>query len=88
MLALLTSLSLLLASALAQDAYFSNTSRSASIYAAAKTDGIDLTILPFATAALKSIENAYIPIVLPPLTNASRIDVHGEQAAIKIQFLL
>ncbi|KAG9997167.1 hypothetical protein KCU78_g17087, partial [Aureobasidium melanogenum] len=52
-------------------------SRSASIYAAAKADGIDLTILPFATVALESIENAYIPIALPPFSNASRVDVHA-----------
>lgn len=80
MLALLTCLSLLLASALAQDAYFPTTSRSTSICAAAKVGGIDLTILPFATAALESIENAYIPIVLPPFSNASRSDVHGESS--------
>lgn len=78
MVALLTCSFLLLATALAQDAQFFNTSRSASIYAAARADGINLGILPFATAALESIENAYIPIALPPLTNASRIDVHGE----------
>ncbi|KAG9671705.1 hypothetical protein KCU99_g2927, partial [Aureobasidium melanogenum] len=77
MVALLTCSFLLLTTALAQDAHFFNTSRSASIYAAAKADGIDLTILPFATIALESIENAYIPIALPPFSNASRIDVHA-----------
>jgi hypothetical protein len=78
MVALLTCSFLLLTTALAQDAHLLNTSRSASIYAAAKADGIDLTILPFATIALESIENAYIPIAIPPFSNASRVDVHGE----------
>ncbi|KAH0345244.1 hypothetical protein KCU81_g4488, partial [Aureobasidium melanogenum] len=77
MVALLTCLLLNLGIALAQDARFLNTSRSASVYAAARADGIDLRILPFATVALESIENAYIPITLPPFSNASRIDVHA-----------
>ncbi|KAK6006895.1 hypothetical protein QM012_005903 [Aureobasidium pullulans] len=68
---------LLLATALAQEAHCSNTTRSATILAAAKADSIDLSILPFATVALESIENADIPIALPPLSNASRIDVHA-----------
>lgn len=77
MLAILSWSSILLAVTLAQSAPFSNTSRTASIYAAAKADGIDLTVLPFVTAALDSIESAYTAIALPPFSNASRIDVHG-----------
>ncbi|CAD0106251.1 unnamed protein product, partial [Aureobasidium uvarum] len=77
MLALLTWSSVLLRSAFAQSTLFFNTSGSASIYAAAKADGIDLTVLSFVTAALDSIENAYTPIALPPFGNASRIDVHA-----------
>jgi hypothetical protein len=70
MLAILSWSSILLAVTLAQSA-------PASIYAAAKADGIDLTVLPFVTAALDSIESAYTAIALPPFSNASRIDVHG-----------
>jgi len=80
MLALLTWFSILLVAALAQNAPFSNTSKSASIYAAAKADGIDLTVLPFVADALDSIESAYTPISLSPFTNASRIDVHGQSS--------
>ena len=79
-MALLTWFSILLGTALAQDAPFSNTSRSASIYAAAKADGIDLTVLPFVAAALDSIESVYTPIALPSFSNASRIDVHGKSS--------
>lgn len=78
MLAFLTCSSILLGIALAQNAPFSNTSRIASIYAAAKADGIDLTLLPFVAAALDSIESAYTPITLPLFSNASKIDVHGK----------
>jgi hypothetical protein len=80
MLALLTWFSILLETALAQNAPFFNTSRSASIYAAAKADGIDLTVLPFVNAALDSIESAYTAVALPSLSNASRIDVHGKSS--------
>jgi hypothetical protein len=78
MLALLTWSLILLGVALVQSAPFVNTSRSASIYAAAKADGIDLTVLPFVTAALDSIESAYTALAVPPFSNASRIDVHGK----------
>jgi hypothetical protein len=80
MLAFLTWSSIFLEAALAQSAPFVNTSRSASIYAAAKADGIDLTVLPFMTAALDSIESAYTAIAVPPLSNVSRIDVHGKSS--------
>lgn len=71
---------MLLGTAVAQNAPFSNTSRSAAIYTAAKADGIDLTVLPFVAAALESIESAYTPIALPTFGNASRIDVHGKSS--------
>jgi len=80
MLALTTWFSILLVAAFAQNAPFSNTSRSTSVYAAAKADGIDLGVLPFVAAALDSIESAYTPIALPPFSNASRIDVHGNSS--------
>lgn len=80
MLALLSWIAMLLGTVLAQNVPFSNFSRSASIYAAAKADGIDLTILPFVAAALDSIESAYTPIALPTFGNASRIDVHGKSS--------
>jgi hypothetical protein len=78
MLAILSWFSMLLGVTLAQSAPFFNKSRIASIYAAAEADGIDLTVLPFVTAALDSIESAYTAIALPPFSNASRIDVHGK----------
>ncbi|KAH7091364.1 hypothetical protein FB567DRAFT_272626 [Paraphoma chrysanthemicola] len=41
-------------------------------------DGIDLNILPFASAALDSIEALHTPVVIPAaLKNATRIDVHS-----------
>ena len=80
MLALLTWFLILLVAVLAQNAPFANTSKSASIYAAAKADGIDLTVLPFVAAALDSIESVYTPIALAPFSNASRIDVHGKSS--------
>lgn len=80
MLAILSWIAMLLGTVVAQNTPFSNTSRSAAIYTAAKADGIDLTVLPFVAAALESIESAYAPIALPTFGNASRIDVHGKSS--------
>lgn len=48
------------------------------IIAAAKSDGIDLTVLPFADAAFASIDAVLVPVASDPpcFENATRIDTH------------
>lgn len=57
---------------LAQNGPLRNTTISASIYAAARVDDIDLDVLPFVQAAPESIEVAYMANLVPLLGNASR----------------